>query len=198
MITSFVLATIDDTMEINYKLRFLFKLFPSFCLGDGILQLALCSNDLCAPITKAGFDPFNLQSPLSWDIIGSNLVFLSSELVIYFIFTIFIEYILTFPNFSAWLYYIPDDENIIIENEDSDVKIERNRVENEKNPIDIIRLAQIRRIYYKNGSGYLTLLLNKMRFLFGFISNETLLLRIKTNIKVAVDSLSFGIPIGKM
>lgn len=192
MITSFVLATIDSTMEINYYLRYLFKLFPSFCLGDGILQLAICSNGLCAPIKKTGFDLFNLQSPLSWDIVGSNLVFLAIELVVYFAFTIFIEYLLTFPNVSAWLYYIPDDDDIIIEDEDEDVKIERNRVENERNPIDIIRLSQIRRIYYKNGSNYLTLLLNKMRF--GI--KETKALRIKSNIKVAVNSLSFGIPLG--
>ena len=35
MITSFVLDTLEDTMEINRSLKWIYRLLPAFCLGDG-------------------------------------------------------------------------------------------------------------------------------------------------------------------
>jgi ATP-binding cassette, subfamily A (ABC1), member 3 len=40
MVVSFVLTTINSTESVAVDLRYLFRLFPSFCLGDGLTQLA--------------------------------------------------------------------------------------------------------------------------------------------------------------
>ncbi|CAM9972242.1 unnamed protein product, partial [Phaeothamnion confervicola] len=41
MVTSFVLALIDRTRATNAWLKGLYRLFPGFCLGDGLAQLVL-------------------------------------------------------------------------------------------------------------------------------------------------------------
>lgn len=40
-ITSFVLSLIDSTRATNLKLKYLFRLFPAFCLGESLLNLAM-------------------------------------------------------------------------------------------------------------------------------------------------------------
>ncbi len=42
MVVSFVLTLIPSTAGLNMSLRYMYRLFPSFCLGDGLTQLALC------------------------------------------------------------------------------------------------------------------------------------------------------------
>lgn len=40
-ITSFVLSLIDSTRATNLKLKYIFRLFPAFCLGDALLNLCM-------------------------------------------------------------------------------------------------------------------------------------------------------------
>ena len=47
MITSFVLSLIDSTKEINMTLKWFYRLFPGFCLGDGLIQLTFCNKGKC-------------------------------------------------------------------------------------------------------------------------------------------------------
>ena len=85
MVVSFVLTTIPSTTEINLSLRYLFRLFPSFCLGDGIIQLALCTDGTsCPTINKDGYDFETTQSPWAWDIAGADITFMAWQAVVYF------------------------------------------------------------------------------------------------------------------
>ena len=85
MVVSFVLTTIPSTTEISLSLRYMFRIFPSFCLGDGIIQLALCTDGTSCPvINKNGYNFDSTQSPLSWDIATADIVFLAWQTVIYF------------------------------------------------------------------------------------------------------------------
>jgi ATP-binding cassette, subfamily A (ABC1), member 3 len=49
-ITSIVLSLIDSTRAISLKLRYVFRLFPAYCFGDGLLQLAFCVDDVCPKV----------------------------------------------------------------------------------------------------------------------------------------------------
>lgn len=85
MVVSFVLTTIPTTTELNLSLRYVFRLFPSFCLGDGIIQLALCTDGTsCPTIDRNGYNFDKTQSPLAWDIAGADMVFLAWHAVVYF------------------------------------------------------------------------------------------------------------------
>eukprot|EP01038_Epipyxis_sp_PR26KG_P005748 gene5748-7937_t len=183
MVTSFVLTTIPSTSEISLSLRYLFRLFPSFCLGDGLLQLALCQDGTCPTVNKHGYNFAATQGPLAWDIAGGDITFMAIEMIFFFVFAVLIEYGLTFPALLSWLYAIndPDGSMIDLNGEDEDVAEERKRILSGAANNDVVRICELRKIYPANSrAGGLTLpSLNQVK------------------IKVAVQSLAFGIPNGQ-
>jgi ATP-binding cassette subfamily A (ABC1) protein 3 len=188
MVVSFVLTTIPSTSELNVSLRYMYRLFPSYCLGDGIAQLALCNNGRdCPSIDRNGYNFEKLQGPFSWDNAGGDIVFLAVELVVYFVLAVLIEYLLTFPSLLAWLYHIEDPGVTTTEllNDDIDVMNERNRVEKGDADSDVVKLKALRKIYPANSRQ-------------GGINLTSLCCPpAAKNVKVAVQSLSFGIPKGE-
>ena len=100
MITSFILGLFDSTRLINMQLKNMYRLFPGFCLGDGLIQLTLCVNDECPTLAETGYT-FEKQSVWAWDVIGGDLTFLICEMVIYLAITMAIEYSLSFPSVLA-------------------------------------------------------------------------------------------------
>jgi ABC-type multidrug transport system fused ATPase/permease subunit len=187
-VVSFVLTTIPSTSEISISLRYFFRLFPAFCLGDGIAQLALCSDGKdCPTINADGYNFETLQGPFSWDIAGGDIVFLTVELVVYFILAVIIEYLLTFPSLLAFLYRVEDPglSRADLSDEDPDVSKERERVSTGGANDDVVRIDRLRKVYPANSRS-------------GGIDIPALLCPPKNqNIKVAVQSLSFGIPKGE-
>lgn len=195
MVVSFVLTVIPSTMKINLSLRYLFRLFPAFCLGDGLVMLSVCVSDpnypggISCPLIDGenGFDFSGQQSPLAWDITGGNLTFLAVEAIIYFLITILIEYALTFPTLAAWLYSAGLSDTAPpagFEDEDVDVRAERRRVAEGGADGDIVKISELRKLYQPAGSR-LTQICSKS-------SSAD-----KSKLKVAVQSLSFGIPKGE-
>lgn len=172
MIVSFVLSSINSTTSIAVDLRYLFRLFPAFCLGDGLTQLALCDGgSSCPSIGRDGYDFDASVSPLSWNIVGANLVFLGAEAVVYFLLTLLAEYSLTFPTFLSMLQRVDDagfNKSVELPTEDKDVRAERSRVEEGGADGDVVRLQEMRKVYPS-----------------------------RLGPKVAVQSLSFGIPRGE-
>ncbi len=149
MVVSFVLTIIPSTASYAVDLRYLFRLFPSFCLGDGLTQLALCDNgETCPTINRDGYNYEHTTHPLSWDIVGGNLTFLAIETVVYFLITLLIEYLLTFPSLLAWLQKVPDPGyDVANDNEDADVNAERRRVASGGAQGDVVRLEELRKVY---------------------------------------------------
>lgn len=170
MVVSFVLSTIASTQSVAVDLRYLFRLFPSFCLGDGLTQLALCDNGTdCPNIGRNGYDFENLVDPFHWNIVGANLFFLALETVVYFGLALMTEYSLTFPSLLAWFQRVDDrnfDPKKIVE--DEDVAQERERVRRGVADGDVVRITEMRKVYPSP------------------VGN-----------KVAVQCLSFGIPRGE-
>ena len=97
MITSFVLGLFDSTRLVNMQLKNLYRLFPGFCLGDGLIQLTLCNDNMCPVLTETGYSSTEFQGTYGWDVIGGDLAFLGGEIVVYFLITCLIEYSLSFP-----------------------------------------------------------------------------------------------------
>jgi ATP-binding cassette subfamily A (ABC1) protein 3 len=188
MVVSFVLTTIPSTSEDNLKLRYIFRLFPSYCIGDGIAQLALCSQGKdCPTIDKNGYNFEHFQDPFSWDTAGGDIVFLAIEVVVYFLIAVAIEYSLTFPTLMAWLYRMEDAGVTPSELADDDVDVaeERRRVASGAADRDIVKIQELRKLYPANSRA-------------GGVNLGSLFCPPdKDNTKVAVHCLSFGIPRGE-
>ncbi|CAM9688711.1 unnamed protein product, partial [Hapterophycus canaliculatus] len=75
MVTSFVLNLVESTRDVNAQLKWIYRLFPGFCLGDGLAQLVLCEDGkTCVDVLSLGRDrePKVLR-PLSWSITGADI-----------------------------------------------------------------------------------------------------------------------------
>jgi len=146
MITSFVLSLINSTREVNMKLKYFYRLFPGFCLGDGLLQLALCDKGTCPKLTSTGFTLMETLSPYSWDVCGANLCYLLLEAVVYFLICLLIEHLQNFPKLAMLFQHVknPDDDP---EEEDEDVLKEAQRVLCGGAENDAVRLYNLRKVY---------------------------------------------------
>jgi ATP-binding cassette subfamily A (ABC1) protein 3 len=192
MVISFVLSTLPSTAELDLSLRYFFRIFPSFCLGDGILQLSFCfDGKYCPSYDKNGFNFEKLQDPLSWNTTGADITFLAVEIVVYFALAVLVEYLLTFPSLLAWLHKIDDHtaemEGGAKEEEDIDVSNERSRVERGEADHDVVKLDEVRKLYPTASSTHSASLCDFDSICCGY----------SPEVKVAVDSLSFGIPRGE-
>lgn len=61
-----------------------FRLFPGFCLADGLSSLAL---------RQQGLDPDLPSSALAWDVSGANIVYLAAEAVVYFCVALLLDHV---------------------------------------------------------------------------------------------------------
>ena len=93
MIASFVMSVIESTYEINKVLQHFYRLFPGFCLGNGLLNLTIRSS-----VKALGSGIIEIRSPYSWSVVGSDLTYLILEGLIYFALTILIDSLLNNPN----------------------------------------------------------------------------------------------------
>lgn len=204
---------IPQTMEVNLTLRYVYRLFPSFCLGDGLIQLAFCDGEFCPVIDKNGYNFFATESPLSWDTTGADIAFMAIESVVYFLVVLLIEYCLAFPSFLSFLQYVKDPPyEFVAENEDEDVVTERERVLSGNAVNDVVRIQELRKVYSANSRAELISLssLSQVAYdAFQYCTNRftyaplpdapthTTTNRAVNEFKVAVQSLCFGVPRGE-
>ncbi|CAM9396747.1 unnamed protein product [Discosporangium mesarthrocarpum] len=137
MVTSFVLNLIESTRNANRHLKWLYRLFPGFCLGDGLVQLVLCQDgescvDLAA-MSGRQVEPPEILTPLSWAIAGADVVFLALSCVGYLALCLLIEYASTFPKLLRMIFpdpttghsgHVPGGRD----DDDYDVAVEADRV----------------------------------------------------------------------
>ena len=167
MITSFVLDTLEDTMEINQTLKWFYRLLPAFCLGDGLAQLSFCNEGRECPVfTGTGFG-LEISTPLALDVAGLDLIFLACHPPAYLLLTLLIEYAQTFPAVAALFQWRPGwlgggssektggakkEEG---EKMDADVVAEVERVRSgvSAREGDVVRLDGLRKVYPSAGGG---------------------------------------------
>lgn len=136
----------------------------------------------CPDVTSHGYDYDSNVSPLHWNVCGGDIAFLIVEIFVYFLLTVLVEYLLTFPVVLEWIQQLrvrnagKFDPNREIE--DVDVAEERQRVARGDADGDIIKLSELRKVYPVARKSVGT-------------STGGL------NYKVAVQSLSFAMPKGE-
>ncbi|CAM9094590.1 unnamed protein product, partial [Laminaria digitata] len=133
MVTSFVLNLVDSTKDVNAKLKWVYRLFPGFCLGDGLAQLVFCEDGkTCMDISSFEAGVPKTLTPLSWSITGADIACLLASSVGYLLLCFAIEYAKTFPKLLRWFSSDPAVAQDPNENgfaDDEDVAAEALRVE---------------------------------------------------------------------
>eukprot|EP01060_Flectonema_neradi_P038639 TRINITY_DN817_c1_g1_i1.p1 TRINITY_DN817_c1_g1~~TRINITY_DN817_c1_g1_i1.p1 ORF type:complete len:1922 (+),score=363.69 TRINITY_DN817_c1_g1_i1:42-5807(+) len=82
VIASFILDELDSTRDINAKLKYINRLVPSYCLGEGIINLSSIGID----------DVFGYEtSPLDWDTTGVQIMYMALTTPIYILAIILLE-----------------------------------------------------------------------------------------------------------
>ena len=113
-ISSFILGITPQTVELNKRLVVLFRIFPGFLLGEGLLNLATASFDFSSVGEVVGangnststytaaagaaprnsFGNVNLVKPpnaFEWNVLGRTLLLLLVESAFFFLLTLLIE-----------------------------------------------------------------------------------------------------------
>ncbi|KAG7487889.1 hypothetical protein MATL_G00028350 [Megalops atlanticus] len=140
-IATFVLELFTDQHlnDVNKILKKVFLIFPHFCLGRGLIDMA--KNQAMADAfqrlgTKQTLDP------LSWDFVGKNLFAMAVEGVVFFLFTLLLQYNF-FISFRSW------SEPVLppLGPEDQDVSKERDRVNSGRAHGDILTVKELSKVY---------------------------------------------------
>ncbi|NXS50705.1 ABCA1 protein, partial [Balaeniceps rex] len=90
-VATFVLELFVDQKlnNINRILKKVFLVFPHFCLGRGLIDMV--KNQAMADAFER-FGDKRFVSPLSWDLAGKNMFAMAVEGVIFFLFTLLLQY----------------------------------------------------------------------------------------------------------
>ncbi|XP_012781470.2 retinal-specific phospholipid-transporting ATPase ABCA4 [Ochotona princeps] len=138
---TFILELFENNqtlLRFNAMLRKLLIVFPHFCLGRGLIDLALSQ---AVTDVYARFGEEHSANLFQWDLIGKNLVAMAAEGVVYFLLTLFIQYHFFLTRWIAE----PAKEPIV--DEDDDVAEERKRITSGRSKTDILRLNELTKIY---------------------------------------------------
>jgi ABC-type multidrug transport system ATPase subunit len=162
----YFLTFIESTAEVGKALKWIFRIVPAFCLGDGILNLA--SINLIKVFTG------KVQSPFDMEVIGYDLVYLAVEIPLFAALTFLLDH----PARALRQQQLFSEQGAAaeaIEDEDSDVMIERDIVERQQADLlvdNVVTVTNLRKSYPASG---------KM-----------------TEDKLAVRNLSFGVRRGEV
>ena len=94
-LATFTLELFADDPEltaVNNALKWVFLLFPNYCLGRGMMDLA--RNEYTAQFRQLVSQNDGYSSPYRFNLIGRNLMFMAIEGLFFIIFIIILEYIM--------------------------------------------------------------------------------------------------------
>ncbi|PFX16944.1 ATP-binding cassette sub-family A member 1 [Stylophora pistillata] len=139
-LATFILEFFVDDQEliaVVEMLKKIFLIFPNFCLGRGLIDLA--RNQFMDVFERFGQNL--VRDPFSWDITGRNIMMLIIQGFVFFFITVLIEYRFFLPQRRVNVTLKP------LEDEDEDVEKERQRVERGEGADDILRLKNLTKVY---------------------------------------------------
>ncbi|CAN0284054.1 unnamed protein product [Bubo scandiacus] len=125
-------------LKFNKTLKNVLIVFPHFCLGRGLIDLAM--NQAVTEV-YARFGEEHVSNPFQWDFVGKNLVAMAVQGFAFFILNLLMQHHL----FSTRWFAETDMSPII--GEDEDVAEERKRIMNGGNKTDILELQELTKIY---------------------------------------------------
>ncbi|XP_053533603.1 phospholipid-transporting ATPase ABCA1 isoform X1 [Ictalurus punctatus] len=139
-IATFVMEMFNDPniTDINNIVKQVLLIFPHFCLGRGLIDMA--KNQAMATLfISLGEDRF--EDPLSWNMVGKNLFAMAIQGVVMFSFTLLIQYkFFCKPRLVTGLPRSAGEE-------DEDVARERERVQRGKAQNDLLRVCDLTKVY---------------------------------------------------
>uniref|UniRef100_A0A3B4B8V1 P-type phospholipid transporter n=1 Tax=Periophthalmus magnuspinnatus TaxID=409849 RepID=A0A3B4B8V1_9GOBI len=137
-IATFVLELFVDQHlnEVNRILKKVFLVFPHFCLGRGLIDMAK-NQAMADAFHRLGAKP--RLDPLEWDFVGKNLFAMAAQGVFFFTFTILLQY--------KFFLRFRSVELPPLGSEDEDVSRERDRVKAGKAHSDILTMVDLSKVY---------------------------------------------------
>ncbi|NWI00272.1 ABCA1 protein, partial [Tichodroma muraria] len=123
-VATFVLELfVDQNLnDINRVLKKVFLIFPHFCLGRGLIDMVK-NQAMADAFERFGESRGRFVSPLSWDLAGKNMFAMAIEGIIFFLFTLLLQYHHFFLRLGPRALELPS-----LGDEDQDVARERVRV----------------------------------------------------------------------
>ncbi|KAM6369110.1 LOW QUALITY PROTEIN: phospholipid-transporting ATPase ABCA7 [Pluvialis apricaria] len=139
-VATFVLELfVDQNLNnINRILKKVFLIFPHFCLGRGLIDMV--KNQAMADAFER-FGDKRFVSPLSWDLVGKNMFAMAMEGVIFFLFTLLLQYRF-FLRLGPRVLQLPS-----LGEEDRDVARERARVGSTPPHGHLLLLKDLTKVY---------------------------------------------------
>ncbi|XP_068022332.1 retinal-specific phospholipid-transporting ATPase ABCA4 isoform X2 [Melanerpes formicivorus] len=125
-------------LKFNRTLKNVLIVFPHFCLGRGLIDLAM--NQAVTEV-YARFGEEHVSNPFQWDFAGKNLVAMAVQGVAYFILHLLTQHRLFSTRWFAGAPMPP------ILDEDEDIAEERKRIMSGGNKTDILELQELTKIY---------------------------------------------------
>ncbi|XP_075923304.1 phospholipid-transporting ATPase ABCA1 [Petromyzon marinus] len=134
----------DETLtRVNDILKSVLLIFPHFCLGRGLIDMA--TNQALADASER-FGENRFKEPLSWDMVGKNLFAMFIEGSVFIVLTLLIQKNFFIRPRSMKLNLPP------ITDEDVDVAAERKRVMEGDTSTDILTINELTKVYKKKGA----------------------------------------------
>ncbi|KAM9174579.1 phospholipid-transporting ATPase ABCA7 [Mergus octosetaceus] len=139
-VATFVLELFVDQKlnDINRVLKKVFLVFPHFCLGRGLIDMV--KNQAMADAFER-FGDKRFVSPLCWDLAGKNMFAMAVEGVIFFLFTLLLQYRF-FLRLRPRALQLPP-----LGDEDQDVAQERVRVGSSPQHGAVLLLKDLTKVY---------------------------------------------------
>ncbi|PWV12746.1 putative ABC transporter [Trypanosoma cruzi] len=136
----FILEMFESTKTAAKGLQWTFRIFPSYCIGEGILNLSLLKGK--EDVRGKRISPWEL------DVVGIPAIYMACEVLVFLLITIFLDHPTRRMRTKRALHR-GNGEAEEIADEDEDVAMERRRIqETENNPSeDIVRLENMRKVY---------------------------------------------------
>ncbi|XP_033006988.1 retinal-specific phospholipid-transporting ATPase ABCA4 [Lacerta agilis] len=138
---TFVLELFENNpvlLQFNKTLKNILLIFPHFCLGRGLIDLAM--NQAVTDV-YARFGEEHVSNPFRWDFAGKNMVALAVQGVVYFVLNLLSQHSFFSTGWFAQNMMMP------IMDEDEDVAEERQRIMNGGGKMDILKLQELTKIY---------------------------------------------------
>uniref|UniRef100_A0A663MJ03 P-type phospholipid transporter n=1 Tax=Athene cunicularia TaxID=194338 RepID=A0A663MJ03_ATHCN len=139
---TFILDLFENNPVSNFNktLKNVLIVLPHFCLGRGLIDLAM--NQAVTEV-YARFGEEHVSNPFQWDFVGKNLVAMAVQGVAFFILNLLMQHHLFSTRWNA-----PANTAMSpIIGEDEDVAEERRRIMNGGNKTDILELQELTKIY---------------------------------------------------
>ncbi|XP_074384699.1 phospholipid-transporting ATPase ABCA7 isoform X4 [Zonotrichia albicollis] len=140
-VATFVLELfVDQNLnDINRVLKKVFLIFPHFCLGRGLIDMV--KNQAMADAFER-FGDKRFVSPLSWELAGKNMFAMAIEGIVFFLFTLLLQYHRFFLRLGPRALELPS-----LGDEDHDVARERARVGNIPPHGHLLLLKDLTKVY---------------------------------------------------